>query len=138
MSAENLELVRGEVMRWLLPWVLSFVSVVFAQDILVFGGPDEDVFLGCLTCSEYATDSVFNKYGSYGSEYSRESMWNRYADYGSRYSQYSACNPYAQNPPIVVDRDGGFYGRLTLNRFHAEVSRSSELIELLETSICVD
>lgn len=85
--------------------------------LMIFGGENHDVYLGCLNCSEYATDSVFNKYGSYGSEYSGTSIYNSYGQYGSAYSSTSPCNPYASNPPIVVDQNGNFYGYLTLNQY---------------------
>lgn len=85
--------------------------------LMIFGGRNHDVYLGCLNCSEYATDSVFNKYGTYGSEYSSTSIYNSYGQYGSPYSSMSPCNPYATDPPVVVDEDGNFYGYLTLNQY---------------------
>lgn len=87
---------------------------------MIFGGSGHKTYLGCLSCSEYATDSVFNEYGQHGSEYSTESIHNEYGQYGSRYSAYSPCNPYASDPPVVVDQNGNYYGRLTVNRYHAE------------------
>ena len=40
------------------------------QKLMLFGGPGHRDYLGCISCSEYATDSVFNQYGTYGSRYS--------------------------------------------------------------------
>lgn len=90
-----------------------------AQEALhVFGGKDRTQYLGCLNCSQYDDNSVQNKYGDYGSKYSDTSMHNKYGDYGGAYSEYSPCNKYTDTPPVVVDRSGGFYGALTLNRYH--------------------
>lgn len=88
--------------------------------IMIFGGQGHDTYLGCLSCSEYATDSVFNEYGQHGSEYSTKSIHNEYGQFGSAYSTYSACSPYASDPPVVVDQDGNYYGRLTVNPYHAD------------------
>lgn len=84
---------------------------------MVFGGKDHAVYLGCLTCSQYATDSIHNKYSSYGSAYSSTSIFNQYSPYGSAYSVNGACNKYATDPPVIVDSNGNYYGRLTLNRY---------------------
>src|SRR5438874_2063451 len=37
------------------------------QKFMIFGGQDHRTYLGCLNCSEYATDSVLNRYGTFGS-----------------------------------------------------------------------
>lgn len=34
--------------------------------LLLFGGENHKTFLGCLNCSEYDSESVFNQYGSFG------------------------------------------------------------------------
>lgn len=83
--------------------------------LMLFGGLNHQTYLGCLNCSEYATDSIFNSYGSKGSAYSGETIWNAFGQFGSAYSTYGACNPYASDPPVIVDSDGNYYGRLTLN-----------------------
>ena len=89
--------------------------------LMIFGGENHDVYLGCLNCSEYATDSVFNEYGSYGSAYSATSIYKTYGQYGSAYSSLSPCNPYAANPPVVVEDNGTFYGYLTVNEYKSGV-----------------
>ena len=33
------------------------------------------------------------------------------------YSDYSPWNTYSSNPPVVVDRNGNFYGYFTLNQY---------------------
>jgi hypothetical protein len=88
-----------------------------SSELLVFGGQSHDVFLGCLNCSQYASSSVSNQFGAFGSPYSATSILNAFGTYGSKYSQFSACNEYASYPPVVVDRAGNFYGYLTLNEY---------------------
>ena len=105
-----------------------------SPQLLLFGGSNHSVFLGCINCSKYDSGSVFNPYGTYGSPYGSESVFNKYGDYGSRYSNYSPCNPYASEPPAVVDRGGNFYGYLTLNHYNSPV-RNDAIIAWI-TGVC--
>ena len=85
------------------------------NQIMVFGGPRRDVYLGCLSCSAVGRDSVLNTVGRYGSTVSQTSIANAVSPYGSTVSRYSACNPLASHPPVVVDTAGRYYGELTMN-----------------------
>ncbi|MDR5731265.1 hypothetical protein QCE47_02730 [Caballeronia sp. LZ025] len=116
--------------------VASSVAIAQSTPLLLFGGHDHKVFLGCLTCSEYASNSVHNEYGPHGSAYASESIFNHYSDYGSAYSSNSPCNQYANNPPVIVDEDGGFYGRLTLNQYHAQANQNENLRVWLKGKVC--
>ena len=106
------------------------------QKLMLFGGPGHRDYLGCISCSEYATDSVFNQYGTYGSRYSGTSIWNHYGDYGSAYSTRGACNPYATDPPVIVDGDGNFHGRLTLNKYHQQIGLGTAYHDWLDCAVC--
>jgi hypothetical protein len=66
--------------------------------------------------NQYNYDSIFNKYGNYGSKYSNKSIFNKYGNYGSKYSQQSATNPYTNTPPKVF-LNGRFVGYLTMNKY---------------------
>ncbi len=105
---------------------------------MIFGGVDHKTYLGCLNCSKYESDSVFNEYGTHGSRYSGESIWNRYSEFGSRYSYYAACNPYATDPPVIVDQNGEFRGRLTLNKYHPQLGEGGALYDWLAGVVCAD
>lgn len=107
-----------------------------STELLVFGGRSHDVFLGCLNCSEYSSNSVLNEYGSFGSRYSTTSIRNAYSTYGSLYSSESSCNPYASYPPVVVDRSGNFYGYLTVNAYKNPVRNDS--IRMWLAATCAD
>jgi len=104
--------------------------------LMIFGGEDHKTYLGCLNCSEYATDSVFNSYGTHGSPYSSESIWNHYGKYGSPYSTFSACNPYASDPPVIVDQNGTYYGRLTVNEYQSQRASGASYFNWLKNKVC--
>jgi hypothetical protein len=104
--------------------------------LMIFGGEDHKAYLGCLSCNEYASDSVFNAYGSNGSAYSSLSIWNHFSEYGSPYSTYSACNAYATDPPVIVDQNGHYYGRLTVNEYHPERASGAKYYVWLTETVC--
>lgn len=91
-----------------------------AQELLLFGGRNNETFIGCLNCSKYDAGSVCNRYGDHGSKYSDKSIWSRYGTFGSKYNDESPWNKYSSNPPVVVDRNGGFYGHFTANRHESK------------------
>ena len=95
-----------------------FYTLCFSEALNIFGGKDHDEYLGCLNCDKYNPNSIWNEYGLYGNKYNTRSIWNEYGTYGSEYSQLSPWNTYASNPPVIVDKDGGFYGYLTVNKYN--------------------
>jgi hypothetical protein len=111
-------------------------SQQYSGKLMIFGGIDHKTYLGCLSCNEYATDSVFNSYGSHGSAYSSQSIWNHYSEFGSAYSTYSACNAYASDPPVIVDHNGNYYGRLTVNEYHPQRAAGAKYYAWLTEKVC--
>jgi hypothetical protein len=105
---------------------------------MIFGGPGHQTYLGCLSCSENAPDSVSNDTGRNGSRDSAVSIWNHYTDYGSLYSQFSACNPDATDPPVIVDDSGNFYGRVTVNQYATGIGTGAELHDWLVSTVCAN
>ena len=106
-------------MKIFLTAVLILTAIItFGQKQLhIYGGKDHDVYLGCLNCDNFNTNSIWNSYGTYGSSYNSKSIWNSYGIYGSEYSSTSPFNSYASDPPVIVDKDGGFYGYFTINEY---------------------
>jgi hypothetical protein len=104
--------------------------------VMIFGGRDHKTYLGCLNCSEYASDSVFNAIGPHGSRIGKESIWNSIQPFGSELSPYSACNPLASDPPVIVDANGEYLGRLTLNLQHPQLGIGSRFYQWLSTAVC--
>lgn len=123
--------------------ILVLLFVLAAQlwnqaeaELLLFGGTGHDEFLGCLDCGEYASESVCNDYGTYGNQYSSDSIWNAYSNFGNQYGSNSPWNSYSSSKgvPVLVDRQGNFYGYFTINRYRSDaVDFSDDLLELHET-----
>ena len=105
--------------------------------LMLFGGPNHKTYLGCVNCNEFAPDSILNEYGLHGSKYAADSLVNQYSQFGSPYSSYGACSPYASDPPVIVDGNGRFYGRLTMNRYHPQATHNEGLLAWL-AAICAD
>ena len=108
-------------MRYMLFCLLLVAGSVQANQVcsIVSGArliaqDDENTYLGEITNS-YASDSIFNEYGIYGSEYSSSSIWNEYATFGSEYSSYSPFNEYTSTPPMMI-KGGKIIGYLTANK----------------------
>ncbi len=107
-----------------------------AAELLLFGGRGHDVFLGCLQCSHYDSASICNKYGM-GSKYEPNGIFNRYGTYGSKYQSTSPWNKYASGTdvPVLVDRDGGFYGYFTTNHYRFDaVSFADDLGDIFDAT----
>lgn len=86
----------------------------------IYGGSNHDQYLGCLNCSLYDSNSIWNQYGTYGSNYSNQSIWNNNGTYGNNYSDVSPWNSYASHPPVIVDKNGSFYGYLTTDMWRPQ------------------
>lgn len=95
---------------------------------MIFGGKNHRTYLGCLSCSEFDPESVFNPYGTYGNKFAGTSILNGFSEFGSAYSMHGICNRFATDPPVIVDSAGNFYGRLTLNQSHPQVVPSQKLL----------
>jgi hypothetical protein len=106
--------------------------------VMIFGGPGHQTYLGCLSCSENAPDSVFNEASRNGNRYSSDSIWNHYGDYGSPYTQFSACNPDASDPPVFVDQNGNFYGRVSVNQYMTGIGTGAQLRDWLVSAVCAN
>lgn len=103
-----------------------------ALELYLFGGEDHIVFLGCLTCDKDGDNSIWNKYGKYGSEYSGLSIWNKHGSYGSKYSQYSPWNKYGNSAPTILDGELNFYGYFSVNPYHREGTEVKFCLFILE------
>jgi len=103
----------------------------------IWGGLSYNQYLGCLTCNEFNSESVFNQFGRYGSQFSSTSIWNAFSQYGSRFSSYSACNEFANSPPRVIDVTRNvFVGELTLNQFRSNAWREPVVVAWLREQVC--
>jgi len=85
-----------------------------AIDLYLIGEEGERV--GCISCNEYGSGSIWNEYSTYGNEYSSDSIWNEYSIYGNEYSTISPWNEYGEGMKIV-DLNGKYYGLYSLILF---------------------
>jgi hypothetical protein len=92
-------------------------SVMVSSEFEVYSN-DGSEFLGTLSTNKYDSESIFNKYGNYGSKYSTTSIWNPYGTYGSKYMSGSAFNPYSYAPPVIV-YDGQAIAYISVNKYLA-------------------
>lgn len=97
---------------------------------------DLQTYLGCWTCSEFTSDSVFNQFGRYGSRFSQTSIWNHFSPYGSQFASTSACNQFATSPPRLVNRATNSYGEVTLNTFRPFAITDQTFLNYLRRIIC--
>jgi hypothetical protein len=106
--------------------VCSIVSgaVLIAQD-------DENTYLGKITAST-DSDSIFNKYGTFGSEYSSTSIWNKFSQFGSEFSSHSPFNKFTSTPPMMV-KGGKIIGYLSANK-----TMNSSITPNLLRALCED
>lgn len=80
--------------------IFGFCKFSFGQKSLnIYGGENHDVYLGCLNFSDIDQNSIWNDIGTYGSDFSSYTPWNDISNY----------------PPVIVDKDGGFYGYFITN-----------------------
>ena len=69
-----------------------------------------------------------------GSEFSSYSIWNRFSNFGNALSSYSPWNQFSNAGPIIVDKDGDFYGQLTANKFaidRTQIQRLNQLTDMV-------
>lgn len=85
------------------------------QEAVIIANDGTGTFLGKIT-NRYDNNSIFNKYGNYGSKYNSTSIWNPYGQYGSKYSSYSAFNDYTYYPPKII-KNNKIIGYLTTNKY---------------------
>lgn len=101
------------------------------KELLLFGGPNHDEYLGCLVCSEFKRDSICNGFGRYGNEFSTKGMFNSFAGYGNSFNSKSPWNEVSMSKsvPVVVDRDGKFYGFFTINDSRSDAVEFAEVLK---------
>lgn len=97
--------------------LLFVANTTHAQQIHIYDTFGKRTYLGCLTCSKYDANSVWNEYGSFGSKYQSSSIWNSYGIYRSQYSAQSPWNRYSSSPPVLLDVNGSFIGYFTKNAY---------------------
>lgn len=112
--------------------LMTTATLAQERALLLFAGKDHDKFLGCLNCGLHASASIWNAFGQYGSPYNSDSIWNRYGTWGSPYNSYSPWNKYSTSAPVIVDKDGTFYGYFSANAYLNKRTQINWLVWLLD------
>lgn len=108
-------------MKFTLLLILVFTSsFALGQKVMIYGGEKHDVYLGCLTCTQFNDESIWNEDGVYGTKFNNISIWSEFSEYGNEFSYLSPWNEVATAPPIIVDDEGGYYGYFTRNTEHKD------------------
>ncbi len=89
------------------------------RDAKVYAQDGSQTFLGKIVNSSH-TDSIFNRYGTYGSDTSNTSIWNKFSPFGGENGQYSPFNAFASPPKII--KDGMLVGYLTVRQMGNSIS----------------
>ncbi len=121
---------KRAIVLFILGLFLSFHS--YSQTLQIFGGQKQNIYLGCLTCSNLETVSIWNEQGNYGNSQYSKSIWNSKGIYGSQHSNFSPWNSDAKYPPALKDDKGEFYGFLSINEvngYRAEFELVKKLYE---------
>jgi hypothetical protein len=82
--------------------------------MLIYAGPLNREYLGCLNCDQFDVNSVWNGHSPFGWDNGYPSN-SHFATYRASHGRYSACDPFAAEPPILVDTSGKGYGRLNVS-----------------------
>jgi hypothetical protein len=100
--------------------------------LLLFGGPEQQDFLGCVTCDASEPYSIWNPQSHYGAPSHPLSIWNREGRYGSADSPHSPWSRRPKSVPVVVDRAGNLCGNFAVDRAFPGRVTDGYLIWLLE------
>ncbi len=135
-EAEALQQVNAARSRVGLPaithWTLEPGGMAPDGALLLFGGKSHKTYLGCL-CDPVEPESVMSSTGEFGPNgFKYESIWNRYGDFGSTFGDFSPCSQFANTPPVVVSKEGQFFGYLTIDQFRDKAITDPKVIEWLK------
>lgn len=121
--------------------IALYLAPLFAhsqtEKLMLFGGQGHDVYLGCLSCDDYGTESLCNSNGKYGNNFSTDSIFNEFSSFGNKYATASPWNKFssANDVPVLVTADGDFYGYFTINEYrHNAVGFATDLNEIFEAA----
>jgi hypothetical protein len=112
--------------------LFNLASAAYAQKVYILGGENRDLFLGCITCTQFHDESIWNKNGIYGTQNNDLSIWSEFSDYGNEFSNYSPWNEFASRPPVLYDEEGNFYGYFTRNTYYRDRTEEKFFIYVLD------
>jgi hypothetical protein len=108
------------------------MTAAAGNGLLLFGGEDHRIFLGCLNCGSFNATSVCNAFGEFGSVFQVNSIWNPFGPFGSPFQATSPWNMFSNSAPIIVNEAGQSCGYFSVNVFHHDRTRIGWLVEILD------
>jgi hypothetical protein len=109
----------------------SPLPVATGVNLLLFGGINNSVYLGCLTCNQFDAESVCNSFGTYGNPFSSSSIWNQFGTYGNQFNSYSPWNSFSSSGPVIIGTNNLNYGYFTTNAFKANRTTTQSFLNVL-------
>ena len=109
----------------------SSLPVISTISLYLYGGANNSVYLGCITCNKVQTESICNSFGTYGSAFNSSSIWNQFGTYGSSFQTYSPWNSYSSNGPLIVGSNNLSYGYFTTNSFKSNRTTGQAFLNIL-------
>lgn len=91
----------------------------------------DGTFLGKLNPNQFDQESIFNKFGPYGSQFAETSIFNQFSKYGGQFSALSPYNCFTKTPPKVYLR-GKQVGYLTANSLISPRISPDEILQWAE------
>lgn len=95
---------------------------------------EDGVYLGKLNPNKFDQESIFNKFGPFGSKFSQSSIFNRFSPYGNQFNILSPFNQYSSNSPKIFVR-GQFVAYLTKNKYKNPRVDPDEILEWAENNV---
>ena len=109
----------------------SSLPVISTITLYLYGGANNSIYLGCLTCNKVQADSICNSFGTYGNSFNASSIWNQFGTYGSSFQTYSPWNSFSNNGPLIVGSNNLSYGYFTTNAFKSNRTTGQAFLNIL-------
>lgn len=110
---------------------MQFNPSLVEGEVIIMGGENQNVFLGCLSCSKVHYYSFFRE----GFIYGETSPWSD-PSFTEANSEFSCCNEDAKYPPVILDKNRRIIGKLNSNP-NIDIGYKSEKVrKYLATQIC--
>jgi hypothetical protein len=92
---------------------------------------DDGTYLGLISTNQFASESIVNSFGSYGSSFSATSIHNQFGSYGGAFSVQSPFNSFTTTPPGIFV-GSSFVAYLTTNTIKTPRVDPNQLLTYLQ------
>jgi hypothetical protein len=106
--------------------------IVGNNHLYLYGGLNNSVYLGCITCNQSHPESICNSFGTYGNPFNTStSIWSQFGTYGNPFQPYSPWNSTSSSGPLIVDSNNVNWGFFTTNAFKFNRTTIPALVDTL-------